>query len=295
MLPFRKISLDDRAMVTEYFAIWQNRICECCFADLYIWSHKYNTSICEQDGFLYIRANQVGYMLPQGKGDLKKALTNIRADAAENGWDFKLFSITDDMRDLIEQFMPGEFVYTENRDYCDYIYRAAELINLTGRKFHAKRNFINRFTRQYFGRYTYEDITPANIKEVWHFQEKWSRQNDVSSSEDLQAESTAIAVALNNFDQLGFEGGMLKIDDQVVAFTLGARIARDTFGIQIEKADYEIPGTYPMINWEFAKRHCAEVEYINREEDLGIAGLRQAKLSYNPVLLLCKRTAVIKA
>ena len=97
--------------------------------------------------------------------------------------------------------------------------------------------------------------------------------------------------AFRHFDELGLMGGLLRLDGRVVAFSFGERTNEQVFVTHIEKAFADIPGAYPMINREMARRFCTDVPYINREDDVGVEGLRKAKLSYYPAILLENYTA----
>ena len=107
-------------------------------------------------------------------------------------------------------------------------------------------------------------------------------------------ETCAIGTALNSWDALGLRGGILRLDGEVIAFTFGCQATDDMYVVQIEKADHNIAGAYQMINQQFVKRNCTEVLYVNREEDLGIEGLRKAKRSYHPAFMAKKYMAVPK-
>jgi hypothetical protein len=232
--------------------------------------------------------------MPLGSGDLSTAVRLLWEEVRNQGREFMMIGLPEEAKDRLEQAMPGVFSFSENRDNADYLYRSSDLINLAGRDYHSKRNFITRFKVMFQGQYAYEPITQDNMGDVWIFQREWCRKNDCKSQVSLMEEQTAISVVLDNFDKLGVAGGLLRLNGRVAAFTTGSPITSDTYGIQVEKADYEIPGAYPMINHEFALRNCADYEFINREEDMGIEGLRRAKLSYHPVKLISKYEAFPK-
>ena len=162
------------------------------------------------------------------------------------------------------------------RDNGDYVYDAKSLITLKGKKLHGT-NHINKFLKEYDGRWEYEELTENNIHDFFDYQIGWS-ENDNQFFGELCASSTA----LRNFKYLGIKGGLIRLDGKIIAITLGSQPFDDMYIIHIEKADYDIPGSYQMINQQFAMRNCQNVKYIDREEDLGIEGLRKSKLSYYP-------------
>ncbi len=296
MLPFEPIRLEHRALYESFMA--GQRTSECSFAAIYSWSHKNKLKLTKQGDTLYRLASLDSpfYLFPMG-GDTRAALAVMEEDAKENHNEFVLRALSEEQRAQLETLMPDRFTFIENRDYADYLYKAIDLQQLAGRNYHAKRNFNSRFERTFEGQWQYEDVIPGNLDEVWKFQDSWCRKNDCSTNVDLQEEATCIALLLYNLEALGAKAGLLRANGDVVAFTIGSKLGTDTLEIHIEKADYEIAGAYPMINREFARRHATPengIEYINREEDLGLEGLRKSKLSYNPDQLMMKYTAKLR-
>ena len=160
-----------------------------------------------------------------------------------------------------------------------------------GRK--TKRNHINKFKTLY-PNYKYVDLTPELVPECIKLEEIWCRANNCEEQAELSAERTSMNFALNNMDKLGIKGGVLYVDEKIVAFTYGAIINNNTWDVCVEKADTTIPGAYPVINYEYANKLDEKFIYLNREEDLGLEGLRKAKLSYKPTILLNKIIAELK-
>jgi len=298
LLPFREITLEDRQAVQQCGAHHQYHLCERCFADLFMWRSHYGTQICFLDGFLLIKMTPPDggpdcYLAPIGEGDLSAVLDALEKDAARRGIPFRLVSVAEPMIDRIQAAKPGRFTFLhDNEDGDDYIYLAEKLRTLSGKKLQSKRNLVNRFQTAYEGRWTYEDITPATTQEAFAFHLKWCEQNGCAQNRDFEGETCAIVQALTHFDALQMRGGLLRLDGEVIAFTLGCQATEDMYVVQIEKADHTIPGAYQMINQQFVLRHCADVKYVNREEDLGLEGLRKAKRSYHPVMRGVKYTAV---
>jgi hypothetical protein len=167
-----------------------------------------------------------------------------------------------------------------DRDQSDYVYLTEELINLSGNRFHKKKNHLNKFRKT--TQHTYKPLDHETIECVLEMQESWCQLRDCQTNEGLMNEDRAIFEALTNFDRLGYVGGAIVINEVVEAFSLGEPLNQDTAVIHIEKANPEIPGLYAAINQMFAANAWAETTYINREQDLGLEGLRKAKESYNP-------------
>ena len=300
LLPFREITLEDKQAVEECGSHYNYHLCERCFVDLFMWAGPYQTQICFADGLLLVKMRPLDgehdcYLAPIGEGDLGAALDALEADAAERGIPLTIVSVAEPMIERIEAVRPGKFVFShDSEDGDDYIYLAEKLRTLSGKKLQSKRNLVNRFQAAYEGRWSYEDMTPDNVKDAFGYHIKWCNRNGCAHSRDFQGETCAIVVALRNFDALGLRGGLLRLDGEVIAFTFGCQATPDMYVMQIEKADSEIAGAYQMINQQFVLHNCDDVEYVNREEDLGLEGLRKAKKSYYPVMRGVKYIAIPK-
>ncbi len=263
-----------------------------------MWRGHYNTQVCFLEGFLLTKMTPADggpdcYLSPVGEGDLGAVIDAMEADSKERGIPYKLVSVAEPMIGRIETARPGKFTFShDNQDSDDYIYLAEKLRTLSGKKLQSKRNLVNRFKAAYENRWSYNDITPENTDEAFLFQLKWCKANGCDKDESLKGERFAITQTLENFEALGMKGGMLRVDNEVIAYTLGCRATEDMYIVQIEKADHNIPGAYQMINQQFVLRNCGDVKYVNREEDLGLEGLRKAKLSYHPVMRGVKYTAI---
>ncbi len=300
MLPFQPITLTDKHAIDACAAKNNYRICEYCFADLFIWKDHYDTQRCFLDGFLLLRMatfpeKKPMYLAPIGDGDLKKALLALEEDAQERGIPFVLCGIPAPMLEKIEAALPGRYDFSDGTDSADYIYSAEKLQTLSGKKLQSKRNFVNRFKKNFDGRWSYEEMTDANAPEAYQFHLHWCESGDNCPNGLMYSgETCAVSLALNNREALGMKGGLLRLDGEVIAFTMGCPVSQDTYVIQLEKAEASIAGAYPMINQQFAQHSCEGYTYINREDDLGIEGLRKAKQSYHPVMMGRKYLAVKK-
>ena len=203
------------------------------------------------------------------------------------GAKLRMLGVCVGMKADIEAAMPGRFTFTEDRDYFDYIYLRTDLATLKGKKFQAKRNHINKFKKQYPD-YEYKPLTPDLVPECLKLEEEWCRANNCEEQLALGAERKSMTYALNHMEALGLTGGVLHVNGKIAAFTYGAPINHETWDTCVEKADTGIEGSYAMINYEYANHIDEQYIYVNREEDLGLEGLRKAKLSYQPVILLEK-------
>ena len=297
MIPFKDITLADKDTITSFTMKSDRRNCDLSFSNLCSWRFLYDTQFAVVDSFLVFKfwaGEQLAYMMPVGTGDLKAVLWELIEDARKENQHFCMLGVCSNMRADLEAILPEQFTFTEDRDYADYIYLRSDLSTLKGKKFQAKRNHINRF-RNTYPDYEYTPITPDRIQECLDLEAEWCKVNNCDQQEGTGNERRALVYALHNFEVLGLTGGILRVNGKIVAFTFGMPINHETFGVHVEKADTTIDGAYAMINYEFANRIPEQYIYINREEDLGIEGLRKAKLSYQPVTILEKYMACLKS
>lgn len=296
MIPFKDITLADKDTITSFTMKSDRRNCDLSFSNLCSWRFLYDTQFAVVDNFLVFKfwaGEQLAYMMPVGTGDLKAVLWELIEDARKENQHFCMLGVCSNMRADLETILPEQFTFTEDRDYADYIYLRSDLSTLKGKKFQAKRNHINRF-RNTYPDYEYTPITPDRIQECLDLEAEWCKVNNCDQQEGTGNERRALIYALHNFETLGLTGGILHVNGKIVAFTFGMPINHETFGVHVEKADTSIEGAYAMINYEFANRIPEQYIYINREEDLGIEGLRKAKLSYQPATILEKYMACLK-
>ncbi len=283
MLNFRNVELNDEELIKKYFYKENYHLCEYCFVDMYIWRRTYQTMIAEHNGFLYTKMTEDNieyFFAPFGEGDFNKAMEELFEYTKENNIPLILISIPPSIKEKIEAAYPDKFDFEENRNNMDYVYLSEKLANLSGKKLHKKKNHVNRFMKEYEGRWTYEDVTEENIREFFSYQVDWCEGNN-----DFLGELCATSAALKNFTSLKLMGGIIRLDGKIIAITLASKPFDDTVIVHIEKADSTINGAYQMINQQFVIHNCSDVKYVDREEDLGIEGLRQAKMSYYPEIL----------
>lgn len=296
MLEFRPFDATDRELVQSYILNLDFRNCDMAFANMFVWRFLYDTQIAEDNGFLYVRYwsnSKPYYMLPLGDGDMKNAIGVLLDFASQDNKRFCMQGISPKMKNKIEQLIPDKFFFTTNRDYADYLYLRNDLVSLKGKKLQSKRNHINKFKRQY-PNYTVEPITAQIIPQCIALSERWLQQNPKNAlGNSPLSENRAIKNAFAHYDDLGLLGIAIFVEGQLVAFSYGSAINQTTFDVAVEKANSDFVGAYAMINNEFAKYISDSFIYINREEDLGIDGLRKSKLSYQPNEILYKYSAKI--
>ena len=295
MIEFRPIRIDDRTAIERYTLPAGIANCDLAFANMFCWQFVYRSAWAEVDGFLVIRFHidggpRIGYMQPVGPGDFTALLPRLEEDARAHGERLRLVGLTDEARALLRSREPGAFAFDSDRAAEDYLYAASDLRELPGRRFQAKRNHINRFVAEYPD-YRYEELTPDRFAECMTLEREW-RRNHEGGAAGLCAEQYAMQRAFDHFEALGLRGGCIYVGGRLVAFTYGSALTEDTFDTHVEKADTHYDGAFTIINRLFAERLPERFTRINREEDLGIEGLRRAKLSYRPEALQRKFRAI---
>ncbi|MBE0676202.1 MAG: DUF2156 domain-containing protein [Bacteroidales bacterium] len=296
MIEFREVTIDMKPLVDSYFRNSGNMGCEFTFSNLFIWRKKNKTTIAEYKGFLFVRyiiGGKCYFLRPVAKSpetDIKPAFEALIEYTRATCCKLVIAGITSEGKAQIEGVMPDIFDFEARPDWFDYIYNADDLINLRGSKYQAKRNHINKF-EQLKGKDTFEEMGSHNIADCLETYNRWAAARD---QEELRDEQAAVAEALNNFEALGLKGGLSRSGGNVCAFTVGAELSSDVFVIHIEKGLIECVGVYAAINRDFARHYLRGYRYINREEDMGIEGLRKAKQSYYPAIHLEKNIAVLR-
>lgn len=302
MLTFRAVTMDDKAWIEPLLALEPTQACEYHFSTIYLWGEPFQKKIARCADRLVMRLFEgadVCYLYPAGGGALTPVLEEMEADAKANGAPLRMICVPREFRERLEEALPGRFRFEEDRKAWDYIYAVDKLADLKGKKLHAKRNHINRFNDNWPD-WMFEPLTPANIPECLAMDEEWfaRRQDELEQEEKRQLgyENDAVRNALEQFDALGLEGGLIRAEGKVLAFAIGDRLSEDCYDVHFEKAFDDIQGAYSTINREFARyvrgRH-PEIKWINREDDVGLEGLRKAKLSYYPDTLIEKFVAVL--
>ena len=257
---------------------------------MYLWSGIYQTRYCLTGEWLFTKSGREdGYGFPYGDGDLKEGITLLRQDAEENGKELWFFGLLPTEKAWLEANYPGEFTYESSRDDAEYIYEADKLMTYAGKKLHGKRNFCNRFEAAHPD-WRFEPITAENREDVLLFHRRWQVENE-GGDEGLHKEGCVVRCALRELDELELTGGVLTAGGKIYGFAIASMINETMMDENIEKADGEEPGAYPMVCREMAKmmkQKYPGLVFINREEDTGDEGLRRSKESYCPVMLLEK-------
>ncbi len=272
------------------------RGCEYSFSNLYLWGKQETAFLHGCVAFFSHFYGRSVYPYPIGSGDRRAVLEEILQDARQRGIPCRITGMTEADRAELEGWFPGLFWTRASRDNFDYVYSIDDLADLKGRKFQKKRNHANRFRAEH-PNYQILPLTACNLAMARHMVNDWyANRMRQDPQGDYLLENIALARAFQNYVPLGIDGILLMEDDQVLAVTLGSQMGADTFDIHFEKAREEIDGAYTVVNQEFARYlrlKYPHIQFLNREDDMGLEGLRKAKLSYNPHHQVEKYTAVL--
>lgn len=298
MLEWSIPEAEDEDWINSCIAVSGTMASDASFANIYLLRNKYSTKISRYKDFIIRKYSgkgaRCGYTFPLGKGDVAKALAEIEKDAKECGERLQFAFITEEQKEVLENAMPARFCYSSDAGDSDYIYLRSELASLSGKAFHKKKNHFSKFVRTYPD-YKYYEIGACNIYDAQKVADAWYYEHPQDEDASQLAEYKAIKEALENFEELGLIGGIIYVNDSPCAMTIASKINENTVDVHFEKAvgEYALNGGYAAINKLFSEK-LDGVTWLNREEDIGIEGLRKAKLSYRPKIMLKKYSAVEK-
>ncbi len=290
-IDFHKLTIADREAVQSVSLQSGRRNCNFTFANLVGWQKWFGTEVCVLKDAIVLRFNLDGeraYMLCMQGVPSCELLQTLCEDCSQK---LILLGMEDDAALQLQQNAchEGINISVESvRDQYDYIYKRSDLASLQGGKLKAKRNHVNRFNTLYSG-YVYRPLTPDMFDECRRVVALWQDEKEhenPSWGDTIQAEHDVMETIFAHWDELGMLGGSIYVDGRMVAFTYGSAVTNDTFDVCVEKADRNVEGAFSVINQQFCAHLPERFIYVNREEDMGLEGLRKAKLSYHPEILL---------
>ena len=296
MIDFQKLDLSQREQYNKILFSCPPRGCEYSFANQSLWGLQKVAFIHGCVAFFSHYFGRSVYPYPIGNGNRRAVIEDILQDAKERGLPCRIVGMTENDRAELEEWFPGKFLIKATRDNCDYVYAIEDLADLKGRKYQKKRNHANRF-RQEHPDYTVVPLTACNMPMAQHMINDWYVSRFREDPEgDYMLENIALAKACRCYNALGMDGILLMEGDRVLAVTMGSQLAEDTFDIHFEKAREEVDGAYTVVNQEFARYlrlKYPDILYLDREDDMGLEGLRKAKLSYHPHHMIDKYRAYV--
>lgn len=286
MLSFHQPTIDDLGWIKKITDKMQPLSCDYAVGNILGWHEYYNEKLGNIDGCLVSkRIGENLFTFPQGDNFIS-ALRLID----ENYEAPSFYHLSKSECEQLEELFPGKYMFVESRDSFDYVYSVEDLATLSGKKHHQKRNHISYFEKN--NNWSYEEITPDTLNECIKMNEEWYCENIEKDPYGIEMERIVLKFAFENYDLLNYRGGLLRSDGKIIAFTFGEKLSDITFNTHFEKAFSSIRGAYQMINRQFALNTISDFKYVNREDDMGLEGLRKSKLSYYPEFLVEKFTAV---
>ena len=273
-----------------------------CIANLFLLQEKYNTWLKIQNNILfryyYGDKNRTGYGFPVPLKDapedwLKQAVEFIIEDARVQQRPLAFCLVTREQKEMLDDCLAAfniKISWKTNRDDCDYIYLQKNLAELPGSNYQKKRNHVSRFNRIYGNDWEFKSFPQNNIADdILFIARQWYKEKNGDENPVLKLELNSVELALENSASLGFTGGVLYIGGRPAAMTLASPISESVLDVIYEKAieEFEKDGVYAVLNQQFSRR-AGSYLYLNREEDMGVEGLRKAKLSYKPTIVLEK-------
>ncbi len=315
---FDDLSAEDMVVLDEYFTGFPYKGAGYTLVSNYAWRKVYclNWEIYEDllllAGFNCTEENpKVVLSMPMTKNGhydkekLRRAVLYAEEKFHASGTEFRMGMIPDHMLSILEDSFPGEVIFQGDRDEDEYVYLTEKIITLSGRALHKKRNHMNYFkkTFEYETRTLSaadEDVVMKLVRELIDEKQPDESEHDEQvvtmdpeEMKTLEAEESAIRETIKLVDNPGMYSVGVFIDDRLVAFSLGERLTEDMAVAHFEKARTEYRGLYQIVASEFCKNLPSDVKYINREEDMGIENLRQAKESLRPETFVRKFSAKI--
>lgn len=285
MIDFKPITIADKTLYKHYLLTESERGCEYSFANLFIWGRQ-QAAVLHNHLVIFSQFDRRSvYPYPMGSGDKRPVLDAIIADAKERGIPCRITGLNAKEKLLLEEMYPNRFRFHNARDSFDYVYDINDLADLKGGKYQRKRNHYKQFCKNYPD-YTVEALNEKNLPQVRLMLNQWFETiMQENSNEDFHMERVALSKALDNYKELGMDGLLLKNNEVILAVTLGSQLSDNTFDVHFEKAPRDINGAYTAINYEFARYLRSKypaLQFLNREDDMGLEGLRKAKERYYP-------------
>ena len=288
---FKPIEKADKPIFDKFFRIGYCESSKYTFTNIFMWRDLYDLRWAVEGDVLYIFAGDVAWQPFGAAKKMPGAIEKVLELTCEFAFLEKSFVAE------LEKYPAAQFEISADKSKSDYVYSAQDLINLSGRKFHGKKNHLNQFYKDYPAA-EYAAITAEIIPHCLERLDAWYEMqvaNFPALRENLSHERHGISEVFEDFEFFGLKGGAILLGGKVAAFTFGELLNSNTAVIHVEKADAEIRGAYTAINQQFLANEWASVEFVNREEDLGIEGLRRAKESYRPIKMVDKFSAKVIA
>lgn len=301
MLELQEITLDKKDVINRYLQRKCSKNSEFTFTNLFMWRKSYDMRYVILNDMLCIMPQHrggprsatfpIGFMREDGsEGDIVPVIETLLEYFRETGAEPLIRLYDDDAVERLIKAFPGKFLITEDVNYFDYVYRVEDLTRLAGKRYHGKKNHINRFKKLYH--WEYQKMTPENSGECIALFDRWytNKKNEIPGIEE---EREAVLELFRNWKDLDITGGCIRVDGKMVAFSVGEPLCKKMAVIHLEHADTDYEGAFTIMNQQFLEHEWQDFELVNREEDMGIPGMRKAKESYRPVFMVKKYVATM--
>lgn len=290
-LDFKPVVAEDIDRLRPFFGLRPNKTCDSVFLDCFLWKDYYHVQCAVSEGravlWLMEKDGQISTAMPMCREEDLPYFFDQMVEYFANVLHKPFYiSLADQEAVQYLNLDPAEFEVEEQVDLKDYLYDGESMRTLSGKALHKKKNHLNAFKRIYEGRYEYRRLCCSDRHEVWQFMERWRQQKEEVGAMELSLdyEVAGIHEVLKNCSSLCVRMAGVHIDGQLEAFTIGSLNDSESMAvIHIEKANPEIRGLYQFINQQFLVNEFPDVILVNREDDVGMEGLRTAKMSYNPI------------
>jgi hypothetical protein len=302
MLDFKNVELSDKEVFDKYYSEYNPDISEMTFTNVFMWRKAFgyqysiiNDMLCCIAFSKYIKPFALTPIGIFKKDSFREVVYKLKEFFEENKFDlfFKRVSKRG-LEQFNTAFKENEIITELNRDDFDYVYKIDALSTLKGKKYHKKRNHINKFLKTHKSGYEYVKLNDENLNNAYRILNEWCSKRNCDDHRVYGCERLANFEVLKNLKKLGCKGALIRVNGRFEAVTVGEQLNDNSVVIHIEKADSEIDGLYNLINRDFLKNEWSNLEYVNREQDLGVEGLRKAKLSYHPDYLIDKSIVKVK-
>ena len=293
-MQFIPVKMELKPRIDAITKSWGEGSCQHSFVTMYALQEKYGDSVCMENGMLYVSRDHLSdgrfrtCLMPMGAGSIGDAVERLLEDTHSRGMKLKLFPVTENAAEVLRQSFPDRFRLTPERDWAEYLYSSRKLVELNGSELAGKRRSIRLFYRDLPGKAEVLPLTPEIAGEVESFHERWLVENKLThDAAALERELRSVRLLLGQQRELGVMGFVVTVDGVIRGYCFGAPLSQEVFDAIIMKGDRDVRHLYAFMYQELGRLGSC-CEYINFEEDLGIAGLRECKLSYRPDRMLNK-------
>jgi uncharacterized protein len=278
---FRPVTLDDRAFFQQHYAHYPQTHSDNTFTNMVCWNHyaHYQYAVIEKNVILASTIDGITrFRPPIGPRNtaLLRSLIKLASDVSDAE---PIVLIDPDTANWMRDTCAG-LNLVPDRNHFEYVYRTSDLADLPGKQYLTIRHHVNKFRKNCL--YSLEPITPENREDVKRFLIQWCEWKGCEGDPVLAHEKDATFFAIDHFGELGLSGLIVRVHNTIGAMSLFEPLNNDTALVHFEKGMPDCEGIYKEINAETAAILKKDFAYINRESDLGVAGLREAKMRYHP-------------